>query len=53
MATRRTKVSFKAAKKVSKPVVVRFNTKKGPVSFTASKKVSKPTTVKFYAQKKK
>ena len=53
MANRRKQVSFKATKKVSKPVVVKFNTKSGPVSFKATKKVSKPVVVKFYAKKKK
>lgn len=47
------KVSFVAHKKVSRPVTVRFNTKKGPVFFRATKKVTKPVRVKFYAKKKK
>lgn len=53
MARKRVKVSFRATKKVSKPVIVKFNTKDGPVSFKAIKKVAKPVIVKFYAKKKK
>lgn len=53
MASKEVKVSFRATKKVSKPVIVKFNTKSGPVSFRAKKKVSKPVIVKFYAKKKK
>lgn len=47
------KVTFSASKKVSKPVIVNFNTKGGPVTFKATKKVSKPTIIEFYAKKKK
>ena len=50
---KRERISFKATEKVSKPVIVKFNTKKGPVSFKATEKVSKPVIVKFYAKKKK
>lgn len=46
-------VKFEATKKVSKPVIVKFNTKGGPVTFRATKKVSKPVIVKFYAKEKK
>ena len=53
MANKKVKVFFKATKKVSKPVVVKFDTKSGPVSFKAIKKVSKPVIVKFYVKKKK
>jgi len=51
--SKREKVSFKATEKISKPVIVKFNTKEGPVSFKATKKISKPVIVKFYAKKKK
>jgi len=47
------KVSFIAHKKVSKPVTVRFHTKRGPVSFRATKRITKPVRVKFYVKKKK
>jgi len=52
--SRKEKVSFKATKKVSKPVKVSFTTKAGEkVSFRATKKVSKPVKVTFYRTKKK
>jgi len=51
---RREKVTFKATKKVTKPVRVKFYTGKGErVSFTARKEVKKPVKVEFYARKKK
>jgi len=51
---RRRTVSFIAKKKVSKPIRVKFTTKKGKmVSFTAKKKVTKPVRVKFSVKKKK
>ena len=53
MANEKVKISFRATEKVSKPVIVKFNTKTGPVSFRATEKVSKPVVVKFYAKKKK
>lgn len=47
-------VSFKATKKVSVPVEVKFKTKSGEqVSFGATKKVTKPVTVQFRAEDKK
>ncbi len=50
MAKRR--VSFKATKKVSKPVVVKFKTSTGKtVSFKAVRKLSKPVRVTFKANK--
>lgn len=50
---RRKKVTFKATKKVSKPVKVSFSTKSGKrVSFKATKKVSVPVKVSFYRKKK-
>lgn len=52
--SRRRTVSFIAKKKVSKPVRVKFSTKKGEtVSFTATKKVTKPVRVRFSVKKKK
>jgi len=52
-STRREKVTFKATKKVSKPVKVSFSTKSGgKVSFKATKKVSVPVKVSFYRKKK-
>jgi len=52
-SARREKVTFKATKKVSKPVKVSFSTKSGKkVSFKATKKVSVPVKVSFYRQKK-
>ena len=51
--TRREKVSFKATKKVSKPVNVSFATKSGQrVSFKATRKVSVPVKVSFYRKKR-
>lgn len=48
------KVSFRAIKKVSKPVNVSFKTKTGEhVSFKAVRKVPKAVKVTFYAKKKK
>ena len=52
MAKEKELVRFKATDKVSKPTIVKFNTKNGPVSFKATEKVSKPVVVKFYAKKK-
>lgn len=52
-SAKREKVTFKATRKVSKPVRVSFSTKSGKkVSFKATKKVSVPVKVKFYRQKK-
>ncbi len=52
--SRREKISFKATKKVSKPVNVAFSTKSGKkVSFKATKKVSVPVKVSFYRKKSK
>ena len=52
--SRRKTVSFIAKKKVSKPVRVKFTTKKGKaVSFSATKKVTKPVRVKFSVKRKK
>lgn len=52
--SRRKTVSFIAKKKVSKPVRVKFVTKKGKaVSFSATKKVTRPVRVKFSVKKKK
>lgn len=52
--SRRRTVSFIAKKKISKPVRVKFKTKKGKtISFTATKKVTKPVRVKFSVKKKK
>jgi hypothetical protein len=54
MPRRRKRVSFRATKKVSKPVRVRFVDKYGKlVSFKATKKVSKPVKVTFYAKRKR
>ena len=53
MMKRIKKINFIAHKKVSRPVTVRFDTKRGPVSFKATKKVTKPVRVKFYAKKNK
>ncbi len=51
---RREKVSFKAQKKVSKPVKVEFYTKTGEkVSFKGHIQVKKPVKVEFYAKKEK
>jgi hypothetical protein len=51
---RRSKISFTAEKKVSKPVRVEFYTKQGEaVSFKGHKQVSKPVRVEFYAKRKK
>lgn len=53
-SARKEKVTFKATKKVSKPVRVSFATKSGSkVSFKATKKVSVPVKVSFYRKKKK
>ena len=50
---KRGKVSFKATKKVSKPVKVSFATRSGQkVSFKATKKVSVPVKVSFYRSRK-
>ena len=47
------RVSFKASKKVSEPVRVKFKTKDGQrVSFPAHKKVKKPVRVSFRARNK-
>ena len=54
MEKRRDKISFVAARKVSKPVKVEFYTKGGDkVVFKAKQTVTKPTRVEFYAKKKK
>jgi len=51
---RRQRVTFKARKKVTKPVKVSFTTKAGQrVTFKARKKVTKPVTVNFFARRKK
>lgn len=51
---RRQRVTFKAHKKVTKPVSVSFRTKAGQkVSFKGSKKVTKSVTVSFLAKRKK
>lgn len=50
MAKRR--ISFKATKKVSKPVTVKFKTSTGKtVSFKAVRKISKPIRVTFRSRK--
>ena len=41
---------FKISKKVSKPSIVRFNTKSELISFKATKKISKPTIITFYTE---
>ena len=52
-SAKREKVTFKATKKVSKPVKVSFSTKSGEkVSFKATKKVSVPVKVSFCRKKK-
>jgi len=53
-SAKRERVTFKATKKVSKPVKVSFTTKSGEkVSFKATKKVSVPVQVSFYRKKKR
>lgn len=50
---KREKVTFKATKKVNRPVKVSFHTRSGEkVTFKATKKVGKPVTVTFYRKKK-
>lgn len=50
----KTRVSFKATRKVSKPVTVKFSRSSGEVvKFKAHKVVSKPVKVEFYVKKKK
>jgi len=50
----RRKVSFRATKKIKKPVRVSFWTKKGKkVSFRATKKIKKPVRVSFWTKKRK
>lgn len=45
-------VSFKATKKLSKPIKVNFTTETGQqVSFKATKKITKPVRIKFYTKK--
>jgi hypothetical protein len=52
--SKREKISFVAAKKVSKPVRVSFYTKNGEkVSFKGHQDVKKPVRVEFYAKKDK
>lgn len=51
---RRIKVSFKAAKPVSKPATVSFRTSSGKtVTFKAHRVVNKPVRVSFYARRPK
>lgn len=51
---RRQRVTFKAHKKVTKPVSVSFKTKAGQkVSFKAKKTVTKPVTVSFLKKRGK
>lgn len=52
-APRREKITFKATKKVNRPVKVSFHTRSGEkITFKATKKVEKPVTVTFYRKKK-
>lgn len=52
-SARREKVTFKATKRVAKPVRISFATRTGQrVSFKATKKVSVPVKVSFYRKKK-
>lgn len=54
MTSRRKRVTFKANKKVTKPVKVSFKTKAGQkVSFKAHESVTKPVTISFLAKRKK
>jgi hypothetical protein len=51
---RRQRVTFRAKRKVTKPVKVSFKTKAGQkVSFRARKKVTKRVNVSFLARRKK
>ena len=51
---RRQRVTFRAHRRVTKPVKVSFKTKAGQrVSFRAKKAVTKPVTVSFLAKKKR
>jgi len=51
---RRQRVTFRATKKVTKPVKVSFTTRAGQrVTFKARKAVTKPVTVSFLARRKK
>lgn len=53
-SAKKVRVTFKATKKVAKPVRVSFATRTGrKVSFKATKKVSVPVKVSFYRKKKK
>jgi len=53
-SAKKEKVTFKATKKVAKPVKVSFRTRTGEkVSFKATKKVSVPVKVSFYRKKKR
>lgn len=53
-SVKKEKVTFKATKKVAKPVRVSFATRTGKkVSFKATKKVSVPVKVSFYRKRKK
>ena len=52
-SAKKEKVTFRATKRVSKPVKVSFTAKSGvKVSFKATKKVSVPVKVSFYRKKK-
>lgn len=51
---RRQRVTFKARKKVTKPVKVSFKTRAGEkVSFKAKKTITKPVKVSFLTKAKK
>lgn len=51
--TRRSKVSFRATRHISRPMRVKFYTSTGKeVSFKATKKIKVPTRVEFYTHPK-